>query len=276
MSMNFDYIVADPTGNITVLITAPYTAENRHVMITESFDREPDCEQVGFIMPVSEGRIRLEMMAYEFCGNATLSAAAWYAGTHGLAPGRMVSVIVDSSGADEPLGVIVRRTDPVISDSGSEDGLPYGKEFEGTVRMPVPSVTSYEGWPLVQFDGISHMIVPASAFTDIQAEIAVKAYAEDLDVQALGMMLCPDYEELTSPQAEDTHISIRPLVYVPGSETCFWEHGCATGSTAVGWYLYKTAGIRHTSVQQPGGIIRVDTTGEHPMLTGKVVFRPGK
>lgn len=274
MCMDFDYIVADPTGNITVLITSPYTAETRQDMIRESFAKEPSCEQVGFIMPVSEDQIRLEMMGYEFCGNATLSAAAWQAGSSGLAKGCESIITVHSSGTDSPLRVRVRRLEGA-DDSPENDSI-YGRPgFEGTVSMPVPSVTSFNGWPLVKVEGISHMLVPSDAFTDDEAEQAVREYANELDVPALGMMLCPDYDSLTSQAPEVCDLTIRPLVYVPGSETTFWEQGCATGSTAVGWYRYSTCGSTHTAIKQPGGIISVDIAYGQPMLTGKVIFRPG-
>ena len=249
--MDFDYIVADPTGNITVLITSPYTPENRQDMIQEAFEREPSCEQVGFLMSDSDADTGLEMMGYEFCGNATLSAAAWHAGTHGLEPGCDAVITVESSGADEILNVHVRRLEK--DSEAASDVLFGGSYFEGTVGMPVPALSTYRGYPLISFEGISHLLVPADDFSIPHAEKAVQEYARELEVSALGLMLCPDYDALTSTQ-----------------------HGCATGSTAAGWYRYMTGGSSHTEIKQPGGIIRVDVTGGQPMLTGKVIFRSGR
>lgn len=287
--MDFDYIVADPTGNITVLVRSPYTADNRQQIIREAFSREPSCEQVGFIMPVSDKMIRLEMMGYEFCGNATLSAAAWQAQTNGLPAGDKDTIMVDSSGADEVLAVKVRHLEDLPArtviehDKGGSSGTEGIVDFsycmplyEGTVSMPKPEVSSFRGYPLISFTGISHLIVPEETFTGGIAEQAVKEYAHELGVPALGMMLCPGYEDLISGRGA-SRVTISPLVYVPGLETLFWEHGCATGSTAVGWYRYHTdpANIS-TQIKQPGGIIRVDVAGGQPMLTGKVVFRSGR
>ena len=276
MSMDFDYIVADPTGNITVLITSPYTEATRQDMIQESFIREPSCEQVGFIMPVSDDVVKIEMMGFEFCGNATLSTAAWHAGMHGLKPGAEAVVTVDSSGTDSLLDVRVRRHASSAADEEDADSIFSEAGFEGTVSMPVPSVTSFTGYPLVQFNGISHLIVPAHDFSDEQAENAAREYAAELGVPALGLMLCPEYDALISGSSGDS-ISIRPLVFVPASQTLFWEHGCATGSTAAGWYRYSCdSRFVHTEIKQPGGTIIVDVAGGQPMLTGNVVFRPGK
>ena len=271
--MDFDYIIADPTGNITVLITSPYAPETRQDMIREAFDREPSCEQVGFLTPVSDDTVQLEMMGYEFCGNATLSAAAWQAGAHGLEPGCDTVITVESSGADDPLSVKIRRLE---ADPAAEGCLYNGSYFEGTVSMPAPAISTYRGYPLVSFDGISHLLVPADSFSMPSAEKAVQEYAHELDVSAMGLILCPDYDTLTSTLPDENSLSIMPLVYVPDQETLFWEHGCATGSTAAGWYRYMTGGSSHTEIKQPGGIIRVDITDGQPMLTGKVVFRSGR
>ena len=115
--MDFDYVLADPTGNITVLITSPYTPETRSKMIQDAFAKEPDCEQVGFVMPCEGKRIRLEMMAYEFCGNATLSSAALLCQWQGLPAGSEDIITVDSSGAGKPVDVRILRL-PDLEENG--------------------------------------------------------------------------------------------------------------------------------------------------------------
>ena len=139
--MKFDYIVADPTGNITVLVTSPYTPDDRQEIIRAAFEREPDCEQVGFVMHDSEdpGKIHLEMMGYEFCGNAALSSAAWQAYLEGIGVGEEREIIIDSSGVDAPLSISVRRLDDHYSSDPSGQAQPA---FEGTVKMPVPRIGS--------------------------------------------------------------------------------------------------------------------------------------
>ena len=274
--MDFEYIIADPTGNITVLVTSPYSDGDRQEIIRESFARVPSCEQVGFIVPVSESSVRLEMMAYKFCGNAALSAAAWLAGMNGLARGSRADVTVVSSGVNHPLNVLVSNLGDISPDSsmpgGSSALLFSGDVFEGTVSMPVPESDSFLGYPLIRFDGISHLIVPSGDFSDEEAETAVKKFAAELGVPALGMMLADDYDLIASSESGHKQVRIRPLVYVPGSGTLVWEHGCATGSTALGWYRYDAAGITRTEALQPGGIIRVDILNGQPELTGKVRF----
>lgn len=274
--MDFEYIIADPTGNITVLVTSPYTDETRQKIIRESFEKVPSCEQVGFIVPVSDKAVRLEMMAYEFCGNATLSAAAWHAGMHGLESGSESDITVITSGVNEPLEVHVSNLGGIDQaksmPEGSTSELFSGDVFVGTVSMPQPTADSFHGYPLIRFDGISHLIVPAGDFTDEEAEKAVKEFAGELGVPALGMMLTEDFGSITSPQNAVRTVSMRPLVYVPGSATLFWEQGCATGSTALGWYRYDAAGITCTEASQPGGVIQVEIENGQPKLTGRVRF----
>ena len=49
-----------------------------------------------------------------------------------------------------------------------------------------------------------------------------------------------------------------PLVYIPEIDTLFWENACASGSLAVGDYLYKQKGSKiEQLLKQPGGEITV-------------------
>ena len=181
-------------------------------------------------------------------------------------PGSEDIITVDSSGAGRPLDVRLKRL-PDLEEKGC--CMPV---YQGTLNMPVPEVSSFRGYPLISFEGISHLLVPDSDFTDEEAETAVKSFAEELGVSALGMMLYT-YDETSGIILPDS-LSMRPLVYVPGSGTLFWEHGCATGSTAAGWYRYYESGHAvSTEIKQPGGIIRVDAADGQISMTASVIFR---
>ena len=266
--MDFDYAVADPTGNITVLITSPYSADTRLRMIQEAFTKEPACEQVGFVMPGPGSAVRLEMMGYEFCGNATLSTAALHALSTGITPGGNASVTVKSSGAEEPVVVSLKRFEDI------PDGERLLPSFEGTLVMPRPQAGFFRGYPLISTEGISHLLVPESDFSEETAEKIIVEYAHELGVQALGMMLIDGTGSDPDDLFSSDMISIRPLVCVPGSDTVIWEHGCATGSTALGWYRWHLDhSVDHTEIKQPGGTIRIDTARGQLLLTGRVIFR---
>ena len=49
--MMIQYVAADPTGNITVLIRSPYTAETRQAMIREAFEKACAERGVEFFLP---------------------------------------------------------------------------------------------------------------------------------------------------------------------------------------------------------------------------------
>ena len=60
-------------------------------------------------------------------------------------------------------------------------------------------------------------------------------------------------------------LRLIPLVYIPGSSTCFWENSCASGSAAVGMALAARSGkTAELALTEPGGVLRVssDPAGE--------------
>ena len=74
------YCLLDPTGNITILAGLPVGPEQRNDLpgiAASLMEKEPSAEQVGFLGP-GDGNcdLSLTMAGGEFCGNATMSAAA--------------------------------------------------------------------------------------------------------------------------------------------------------------------------------------------------------
>lgn len=260
------YYLTDPTGNITVLAEK----ENCRSVPSELPEiagrlmaAEPAAEQVGFL---SEGLgaadLSLTMAGGEFCGNATLSAAAVFMYRRGndFPAGSEQTVTVAASGADHVLRVRLRR----LGES----------EFEGTVGMPeAESVTeeqfSSEGetfcLPVVRFRGITHLICGPDAgrlYTDNGfAERAAERWCSGLNTDALGIMRLDISESL-----------LVPLVYVRSVGTMFWESSCASGTSACGAYLAAASGKRMSvSFREPAGILTVDADPDGEiLLTGKV------
>lgn len=290
-----EYIVADPSGNITVLITSSYENNaERARMIEEAFCLEADCEQAGFVETISPGHVRLEMMGYEFCGNASLSASSWQAYKDGLAAGEKTVIDLDSSGVDGTLRVTVHRLDD-ITPCGADQICP---QFIGNVMMPLPQIGMFRNHPVIHMNGISHILAGESELTDDEARTMIKGFAAELDVPALGIILCNMPPSEFPVSADDASVSIRPLVYVRETDTLVWEHGCATGSTAVGYYRYiqslngscsdtlpdpssDRSDSEHpddlanftTDVFQPGGLISISIKKGRPELTGTVILR---
>ena len=255
--MLIDYIVADPTGNITVLVTSEVASEKRKEVVLQMFRDVPTCEQVGFIAPVSRGRIRLEMMGGEFCGNATISAAAYQASLDDVDAAR---IIVESSGVPDPVEVSVKRN------AGSDS-------YVGTLEMSMPAMTYYDyncgdgstiKLPVVHLEGISHMLIPQALLSDEAMTSEIKAIAANFDSPAFGML---KYGKTSDG------INIRPLVYVAGSDTLVWENGCASGSMAVAYFNYLENDSPVNHISQPGGVITIEFRDGRLFLTGNVTLK---
>lgn len=241
--MKLDYTIWDPTKNITLLVSTSVPRAMQPEVAAKLMADRPQVEQVGFIEPASlpGAVLRLQMMGGEFCGNASMSAAAYAADRDGLsAP----EVPLEVSGHE---GILTCRLDR------REDGL------WGTVNMPLPvKLTTAElpgalSVPAVAFDGIVHCVVPAGALSREAAESAIRPLCAALDADACGIML---YDKDAG--------SITPLVYVRSTDTAVWESGCGSGSAAVGSYLASQAGKAVTvDLRQPGGTITVSAAWEN-------------
>jgi diaminopimelate epimerase len=70
--LNIDLVWANPSGNITLLVTTPVHISNRPEFAQRLMqDKNLRAEQIGFITkPIFGGEGRLEMAGGEFCGNA--------------------------------------------------------------------------------------------------------------------------------------------------------------------------------------------------------------
>ena len=251
--MELTYYLLDPTKNITILVDTPVPTFQQPFCGAKLMEQEQTAEQVGFLSGSGTGYdIAMRMAGGEFCGNATLSAAALYAMQTGLLQGR-VSVAV--SGAERPVAV--------------EICAQPGGSYSGTVEMPLPrSIASIQlnldgvdlFLPVVNFPGISHVIleIPVSKET---VEQAVKGWCRTLNADSLGVMLL-----------NRTECRLIPLVYVQEAGTLFWESSCASGTAAVGAYLAAEAGKPiSVALKEPGGSLTVEAApGGAIRLTGTV------
>jgi len=249
--MELEYIIADPTGNITLLVTTPVARERQPRAAAALMELEPKVEQTGFLTLTGSGA-QLRMAGGEFCGNAAMSAGAVSARERGLSAGEKIALPVSVSGAALPV-----RTELEALADGS---------FAGTVDMPAPVWAGEEPFeldgvrctlPLVRFPGIAHVIVTAD-MAGPAAERAARKWCARLDVPALGLML---FDERRS--------ALRPLVYVPGADTLFWESSCASGTAAVGaWLSLRDGARRSLTLSEPAGELSIEAelSGGRPLL----------
>ncbi len=245
MSQSLRYTLLDPTGNITLLAESAVPETDQPETALRLMELEPSTEQVGFVS-FSDHGVRLRMAGGEFCGNASLCAAALSLDRMGRTEG---TVSVSVSGTEEPVTAFLTR-------------LPNGS-WRGTVTMPRPLSVGQELFPdgqsrpVVRFPGIAHVILEETP-DRTAAEAMAPLWCEHLGADALGLMFL-DRERR----------SMTPLVYVPAAGTLFWESSCASGTTAVGACLsQETGGPVSLPLSQPGGTLEITAGADGSLLLG--------
>ncbi len=237
--MNISYTKIDPSGNITLIVDSFVPRSEQSRVASELMALDTQAEQVGFLEAPFDPccAVRLQMMGGEFCGNATLSAAAVIMRQFSMDAGDM---LIEVSGAPEPVKV-----------SGS---VSAPDTFTGEVAMPLPEAiyecSFLDGFdcytlPLVRFPGICHAMVPAGTMSRETAERVIGAWCRQIKADALGLMfLDKDAGTLT------------PLVYVESTGSAVWEGSCASGTSAAAAYLADIDG-EYASVRlaQPRGTL---------------------
>ena len=249
--MTLHWMRCDPTGNITALVTDPIPPAERTATADCLMAADPAIEQVGFLSSAPSG-VRLDMAGGEFCGNATLSAAAICLAAQQRAFG---TVSVSVSGVPAPVTVAVRA---------DADG------YTGRVAMPLPTGIAAQAFlfdgrtvtlPTVTFPGITHAVVRGE-LDPAQAERVIAAWAQAIGASAFGLMLLDGD-------------ALLPLVYVATAGTRVWEQSCASGSSAVAaWMAHTARADVHKTFDEPGGRLTLDVAYrggiEAVTLTGAV------
>lgn len=253
--MKYDY--CDPTGNITVLVRDEVPAEKQPEVSSFLCRLEPGCEQVGFVSSGdAECDIGFRMAGGEFCGNATMSAAALFLRENGVQPGQKRTVTVRASGVKKPIRVEAERLTE--------------KDYRGRVEMPAPlgmvqKDLAFEGqtyrFDIVLFEGMQH-IVTETAMDRAFAERALKQWCREAEAPAMGVMLIGPGDSLT------------PLVYVRGVDTLYWEHSCGSGTAAAGYRYFKKTGMPvKKTFAEPGGTVSIEADAHGRLfLTGRVTL----
>ena len=261
MKETLKYTILDPTGNITALVECPVDLSRQPYAASLIMQKHTEVEQVGFVQFCTGNTdVSLRMAGGEFCGNASMCAAALY---HIRTKDSKEKVLLRVSGAGHPVEVTL---------SPEEAG-----RFEAEILMPPalsidhPELTfgALSGKAaVVKMEGISHIIIPMdSPFFCLlsereMAEKAVRSWCDQLACDGLGLMFLDEQERL-----------LTPLVYIPGSSTVFWENSCASGTTAAGIYLAETNN-RPVDIRflEPGGTLNVssDPSSRRTHLRGSV------
>lgn len=290
MEDRIQYCIFDPTGNITALVETPVDIANQPAVASRIMELEPDVEQVGFVtyanqsaLAEGDAPVSLRMAGGEFCGNATMCAAALVAIHNDLRGGAVpVQIKVKVSGTTEPLTVSLEQQDAFSFSTAVSmpPAIRIGKIELQSAEAAGASESGSTGetgamlsLPIVEMEGISHIIIePDSGFFGIKddpdfAESMLRHWCGVLGADCLGMMFLGE---------GDTLRPMTPLVYVPGADTMFWENSCASGSAAAGMYLAAKAGSPvDVTFDEPAGRFRVESdpaTGR-TVLHGSAILR---
>jgi diaminopimelate epimerase len=258
MYMIFNFIKTSPAQNTTVLITS-FCPQSYYLKIAEIAMKYEflHAEQVGFIVPPSkkESILGLEMAGGEFCGNATLSAAA-YAVFKGLVGGKVFNI--DVSGAAGPIRCKVQKLDDYRYNASCV--MPPAK-LNQELKLDLGNKTIIG--QVIELDGISHFVFPEQEDFAEYLDV-VTALKQFIDANAIGV--------IPFKTIKDDTYSIKPFVHVKKVNTNVFERGCGSGSLALGMYLNKVFGMsKRIEVVQPGGVIGVEMGSEYSISTD-VVF----
>ena len=101
--MEIEFIKTSPTQNMTVLVKTPVPREKQLALAERLIAYDSVyAEQAGYIEEPENPQAakHLQMMAGEFCGNASLSLAAWLAQKDGLAAGETREYLLEVSGTE--------------------------------------------------------------------------------------------------------------------------------------------------------------------------------
>ena len=256
--LEIQFTKVNPTQNMTILVESPVSRQDQPRIAAALMDYAcVHAEQVGFIEAATdrEAWARLQMMGGEFCGNATMSLAAFLVWRRGATSGDEVLVPLEVSGIEELLRCRV---------------LPRDDHYRATVAIPPPRAIEHTALALgedrydvsvVRFDGIVHVVVPTEQLREAPREFApraAEAWEPLLGEDACGIILF-----------DRDSLRIDPLIHVRSTASTGWERGCGSGSAAVGACLADRAkGLVTADITQPGGTITVQADYAASRVTG--------
>ena len=166
--MMIHYSKINPSGNITLIVDSFVPRSEQSRAASALMQRDKSVEQVGFLEKPDDCTCiaRLQMMGGEFCGNASLSAAAVMLGKASAPAGSEYTLRLEVSGAPEPVTIVCSEC--------------------------------YE-LPLVRFPGICHAIVRPGVLSEADAEALIGKWCAQLGSDALGLMFFDEKESTLRP-----------------------------------------------------------------------------
>ncbi len=264
-------VIANPAGNITIMVLTPTPRERYQEVANKLLDMDfgPYCdwadsvhgEQVAFVLPLDDRDKdtlpKIDMCGLEFCGNAARAFAYYRVAQCGDPSETMINI----SGYDRPLHAFVNLSTDV---SMIEMPIPTGyRELPVSTILctdnkgneTVDNCSSEPTGILVNMDGIAHLVLTGVEPSEDNFNL-LKAYVYDNlypDLPAFGSMFI---EEISQ------NVTMTPVVYVRDVNTTYFEGSCASGTTAAAFALALKMedGEFDLRFQQPEGYLDTHIT----------------
>ncbi|MFB0917941.1 MAG: hypothetical protein QMB63_02575 [Clostridiaceae bacterium] len=263
--MKLKTIIADPAGNITAYVLNPVD-KSKHVDIAQRLMnlKEYKIEQVAFEKEPYDSEGYIEMMAGEFCGNATRSYGLYLMKTGSTKDSKKAFVRI--SGSDKVLTV---ETDETFTEASVEMPPILNISNIDTKTMGV--------LPIVKMEGISHVIVLVDNIDEINSESKSTPNTDESPNQP--ELLLEELKGIVDDEAfgiiyyEPSKHMMKPLIWVGGTGTAIWESSCGSGTVALAGYLNKDNGNDFDlAFNEPGGILQVKRENGILKLGGPVTI----
>ena len=254
--MELEFIKLSPLGNTTVFLRGDVGTREHAALLCEAMDYDHlAAEQAGFLVAphTEEALLRIEMAGGEFCGNATLSAAALAASEGAESP-----FFVECSGAPEPLRAEARPLGAGRWLARAE--MPQAHELR---RLSLDGLSFGGAAICVSLRGIAHLVVEAADLSAADYDEMLARLMCETDADAYGVV---PFERMGRD-----HFRIRPYVAVPCAGSRVFERACGSGSLALALALGDAAEGTRIAVEQPGGTLFVEC-GERFFLEGEVLL----
>ena len=266
--MELEFVKLSPLGNTTVFLRGDVEPAMRAALLCEAMDYDHlAAEQAGFlVLPHAESSLlRIEMAGGEFCGNATLAAAAL-----AVAEGARAPFFIECSGAAVPLQAearalgagrwLARAEMPQAHDVRrlSLDGVASEALRLGSATDAVAVKAT-----CVLLPGIAHLVIEAADLSTASYEALLSRFMHEAEADAYGIV---PFARLAQER-----FRIRPYVAVPRAKSRVFERACGSGSLALALALGGEAEGRCLAVEQPGGTLFVES-GERFCLEGEVLL----
>jgi len=252
--MELDFIKLSPLGNTTVFLRGEAARDAHAALLAEAMDYDHlAAEQAGFLVAphTGEALLRVEMAGGEFCGNATLSAAALAAAEGAASP-----FFVECSGAAAPLHAEARPLGAGRWLARAE--MPPAHELR---RLSLDGF-SFGGVAIcVSLPGIAHLVVEAADLSSADYDALLAFLMREAKADAYGIV---PFERMGCDR-----FRIRPYVAVPSAKSRVFERACGSGSLALA--LAEGSADKRIAVEQPGGTLFVER-GARLFLEGEVLI----